>query len=64
MQYFKVVKDGYDYFNKYAVIENELLTVRERHTKARYLSDEYFKPVMVSQKKTFFNFGCRFEIKD
>lgn len=63
MLYYRVKDDAYDYFNKYAVVKNELLTARERNTKCRYISDEHFEAVQISKKKTFFNFGCRFEIK-
>lgn len=64
MKFYKVVKDGYDYFNKNAVIKNELLTERERNTKVRYLSDDYFEPVEVSKKGTYYSFGVRFEMEN
>ena len=64
MLFYRVRRDAYDYFNKYAVIEGELLTEKERNRKARYLKDDIFQPVEISKQKTFWSFGCRFEIKD
>jgi len=63
MKYYKAKKDTYDYFNKYAVIENELLTEKERNTKARYIKDDLFEIVEINKNKTFFSFGVRFECK-
>lgn len=62
MLFYKVRRDAYDYFNKYGVVKDELLTKRERDTKCRYLKDDVFEEVEVSKKKTFWSFGCRFEI--
>lgn len=64
MLFYKVRRDAYDYFNKYGVVKNELLTEKERNTKCRYLKDEVFQPVEVSKKKTFWSFGCRFEMSE
>lgn len=63
MKYYKALKDGYDYFTGNALIQNELLTEKERNTKFRYIQDDYFKPIDVSKKRTYFSFGCRFEMK-
>jgi len=63
MKYYKAKKEAYDYFNKYTVIENELLTEKERNTKARYLKDDIFEIVEINKNKTFFSFGVRFECK-
>ena len=63
MLYFKALDDKYDYFTGHALVKNELVTPRERNTKYRYISDCYFRPVEVSRKKTFFNFGVRLEMK-
>lgn len=61
MKYYKVKTDAYDYFNKFQAVKNELLTEKERNTKARYLKDSCFEIVYISKFKTFTNFGCRFE---
>ena len=63
MLYYRAKRDAYDYFNKNGVVENELLTEKERTTKVRYISDDVFTPVTISRKKTFFNFGVRLEMK-
>ncbi len=64
MKFYKVIKgDVHDYFTGYTTVENELVTQRERDTKFRYLSDSVFEEVDVSKKKTFWNFGARFECK-
>ena len=61
MLYYKALDEKYDYFTGNALILGELVTPRERNTKFRYISDEYFQIVDVSKKKTFWNFGARFE---
>lgn len=64
MKFYKVTKgDVHDYFTGYTTVENELVTQKERDTKFRYLSDSVFAEVDVSKKKTFWNFGARFECK-
>lgn len=63
MKYYKALTNKYDYFNKYEIIKDELLTEKERNTKVRYIPDEYFEIVEISKKKTFFSFGVRFEMK-
>lgn len=63
MKYYKAVRDAYDYFNKNGVVENELLTEKERNRKVPYISDYVFNIVEISKNKTFFNFGVRLEIK-
>ena len=55
--------DAYDYFSKYGVIENELLTVKERNKKCPYLMDIIFEPVNISKRNIFWSFGVRFECK-
>ena len=64
MKYYLVLKDGYDYINKYGVVERELLTPHERNTKVRYLPDSYFKEVDISRKRTFFSFGVRLQMSE
>lgn len=59
MIYYQVVKDGYDYFNGNSAVQGELFTPKERNTLVRYISDEHFKEIEISRKKTFFNFGMR-----
>ena len=59
MKYYVCVHDGYDYFNKFAVIKSELLTEKERNSKARYLSDDYFKVMEINRSHTMINFGVR-----
>lgn len=63
MKYYKAMKDAHDYFTGWTTIKNELLTEKERNTRFRYLSDTVFQPVEISRKKTFFNFGARFEME-
>lgn len=64
MLYYKVIRgDVRDHFSGYTTIKNELLTPKERNKKFRYLSDDVFQTVEVSRKKTFFNFGARFEMQ-
>ena len=63
MKFYKVIKDVHDYFTGYTTVKDELVTQRERDTKYRYLSDSVFEEVDVSKKKTFWNFGARFECK-
>lgn len=59
MTYYKVVKDAYDYFSKYGVIEGELLTAKERNTKCPYISDNVFIKCFTSSRNTFKMFGIR-----
>lgn len=62
MLYYKVnTGDKHDYFTGNTTIKNELLTEKERNTKFRYLTDEYFTPVNISRKNVYFSFGARFE---
>lgn len=61
MLYYKAIKDGYDYFNKNSIIKNELLTVKERNSRVRYLSDSYFEIIEITKTKVFWSFGARFE---
>ena len=63
MLYYKARNDAYDYFNKFAVIKDELLTKRERETKARYISDSNFDIVRINKNNTFKIFGIRKEVK-
>lgn len=63
MKFYKALREAHDYFTGYTTVENELVTQRERDTKFRYLSDSVFEEVDVSKKKTFWNFGARFECK-
>lgn len=64
MLYYQALKDGYDYFNKNAVIKGELLTAKERNSKVRYLPDFYFQQVEISRQQTFTMFGVRFPKDD
>ena len=64
MKYYRVRRDAYDYFNKYTVVKNELLTEKERNKKARYIKDDIFEEVEINKNKTYFNFGVRREIKE
>ena len=59
MKYYVCVHDGYDYFNKFAVIKSELLTEKERNSKARYLPDKYFQVMEINRSHTMINFGVR-----
>ena len=61
MLYYKAIKDGYDYFNKNALIKNELLTTKERNSKVSRLPDSYFQIIEIPKTKVFWSFGARFE---
>ena len=61
MLYYKAIKDGYDYFNKNAIIKNELLTTKERNSKVRYLPDSYFQIIDIPESRVLWSFGARFE---
>ena len=63
MKFYKILEEKHDYFTGNTAIKNELVTEKERNRNFRYIPDEYFKEVEVSKKKTFWNFGCRFECK-
>lgn len=64
MKYYRALAEKHDYFTGWTTVKNELITQKERDTRFRYLSDDVFEPVEVSRKKTFINFGVRFEIKE
>ena len=59
MIYYRVLRDAYDYFNKYGHVEGELLTGKERNTKCRYISDYVFRKCSTSSRNTFKMFGVR-----
>ena len=62
MKFYQVnTGDKYDFFTGYTTIKGELVTQKERDTKFRYLNDEFFTPVEVSKKETFWLFGARFK---
>ena len=61
MLYYQAITDGYDYFNKNALIKNELLTTKERNSKVRYLPDSYFQIINIPKSRVFWSFGARFE---
>lgn len=61
MLFYKAKKECYDYFTGNTLIENELLTARERNTKFRYISDSCFDLVEISKRGTYKIFGIRFE---
>lgn len=64
MKYYKVVKpDMHDYFTGYTTVKDELLTSREKNRKFPHLFDDCFTEVEVSQKKIYWFFGARFEVK-
>ena len=62
MKYLKPIVERHDYFTGWTTVVGELLTEKERNRRFRYLPDEIFKTVYVSQKKTCRVFGSRFEI--
>lgn len=64
MKYFKALEEKHDYFTGNTLVKDELLTERERNTKFRYIMDEYFQVVEISKRKTYFNFGCRFAMRE
>ena len=59
MKYYVATKDTYDYFNHFAVVKSELLTEKERNTKARYISDTAFQIMEINRSHTMINFGVR-----
>lgn len=66
MKYYKVLKEKnyWDEKGKYlgCAIENELLTEAEMRKK-RFPLTKNFLPVEIKKTRTFWSFGCRFEIK-
>lgn len=63
MKYFRAKKDAYDYFSKRGIVENELLTEKERNRYVPYLHDCLFEQIDISKRDTYTMFGCRFQIK-
>ena len=59
MKYYVAMKDSYDYFNKFGVVKYELLTEKERNTKARYIADSVFQIMEINRSHTMWNFGVR-----
>ena len=59
MKYYVAMRDSYDYFNKFAVVKSELLTEKERSTKARYIADSVFQIMEINRSHTMRNFGVR-----
>lgn len=62
MKYYRARQERYDYFTGWTVIENELVTEKERNTKFRYISDSNFEVVDIPKSRTYKSFGVRFEI--
>lgn len=63
MKYLKVKRDAYDYFSKYGVVKDELITEKERNRLCPYIKEDIFEPVNINKNRTFFNFGVRLEMK-
>ena len=63
MKYYKARHEAHDYFTGWTLIENELVTEKEKNTKFRYISDFNFEEVEIPKNKTYKSFGVRFEIK-
>ena len=68
MKYFKAKKNIIKFTNNgcFSLVKNELLT--EKETKKQFPCEQkeiekYFDIVEISKRKTFWNFGCRFECK-
>ena len=59
MKYYVAMKDAYDYFNKFAVVKYELLTEKERNTKARYIADTVFQIMEINRSHTMGRCGVR-----
>lgn len=59
MKYYVATKDSYDYFNHFAVIKSELLTEKERNTKASHIADSAFQIIEINRSHTMINFGVR-----
>lgn len=62
MKYLRVkIGEKKDYFTGHVTTKNELVTLKERNRKYRYLMDEIFEEVEVSQKNICYYRGIRFE---
>ena len=61
MLFYKAKKERYDYITGNTLIENELLTARERNTMFKSIPDNYFEIVEVSKEETYIFFGARFQ---
>ena len=59
MIYYRAKTESHDYFTGYTTISGELLTVKERNTKFRYLHDCLFDKVEISKRDTYISFGVR-----
>ena len=69
MKYFKAKKDIIRFTNSgcYTLVKNELLTEREKKNNFPCENSEiekYFEIVEISKQKTFWNFGCRFAMRE
>ena len=67
MKYYKVQQE-HNYWNKYGkhlgcVIKDELITPYEMK-KHGFPIDNNFMPIEINKNKTFWCFGCRFEIEE
>lgn len=63
MKYYRATKDAYDYFTGWGLVKGELVTPHERNTRFRCLTDSCFEAVEVSRKRTYHNFGVRWEVQ-
>jgi len=66
MKYYRVRRgsgDLYDNKSEYTTISHELLTARERKNMFPSIPDRNFEEVVISRKRTYISFGCRFEYK-
>ena len=63
MKYLQVLEEKHDYFTGWTTVKNELLTEKERNTRFRYLSDEFFRPVNVKRGHIYWMFGARFAME-
>ena len=69
MKYFKAKKDIIRFTNSacYSLVKNELLTEREKENQFPCKNEDiekYFDIVEISKRKTFWNFGCRFAMRE
>lgn len=62
MTYFRAKFDAYDHSVDRGVVKGELLTAKERELRVPKLPKYVFETVVIPKSKTYYLFGCRFEV--
>lgn len=57
MLFYMALQDAYDLETGFTLVRDQLLTKKERLTKAKSLPDSYFKIVDINRNKTHFFYG-------